>query len=205
MLRGAAVKRAHVGALLRRDIFPDTAYARVPMTKRRIIHSASPESSCAPLGINAANDTSGPWVSANDPVACPFVMTEPAVVTHLGVMNGSVAGDSVDIGVYDANWVRMVSTGSQTPATASGFDFYDVTDTPLPSGQYFCVISRNNVNVNRQMYFGNTASALLCSLFGMQDSATDAFPLPNPLTNMAAAATATRVPFWAVALRAPFA
>jgi hypothetical protein len=60
------------------------------------------------------------------------------------------------------------------------------------------------VTANRQRAYGISGSAIGVNLAGVQDSATDAFPLPDPLTNMAGAAVAAVLPLMAVAMRAPF-
>jgi hypothetical protein len=200
-----ADRRRHLGEQIAVDLFRPRSHGRQPLQTGRIIHPGSPECPARWLGINSANDSSGAWAAANDPFATPFLVTEAALVTSLGVCNGSAAGDSVDIGVYDRSWNRIVSTGSQTPSTASGFDFFDVTDTALAPGMYYCVVARSAITANRQLFFGHTADARLCRFAGCYDSTTDAFPLPNPLTNMVPAATFTRVPFWAVVFRTPFA
>lgn len=150
---------------------------------------------------NQAN-TSGTWFSVNDPIAIPFYLNEPVTVLQLGWDNGTAPGDNVDVGIYDTSWNRLVSTGSTaTGAATSTPAFADVTDTTLARGWYYIAMSRDSVTANR---LGNIAvnSNPLLKLCGVQDSATNAFPLPDPLTNMAAAATAIHIPGMYIALRA---
>jgi hypothetical protein len=145
------------------------------------------------------------WPSANDPVALAFRLSAGATVDQLGILHGSSAGGNFDLGIYDAAWVRLVSTGSTAAVTNNTWQFVNVTDTPLAALKtYYLVGVRDNVTANRQRAYGVSGTAGGCALVGMQDSATDAFPLPNPLTNMAAAAVAAVVPVMAVAMRAPF-
>ena len=176
-----------------------------PRPNRRIITPASPECSANILTMNAVGPASGAWVSANDPVAIPITLPYGAVVSELGVANGSSAGDSVDIGIYDLSWNRMISSGSQTAAGASQIQWFDVTDTPIAPGRYYVVQVRSTVTANRVWYVNMSASNPVLAFIGAQDSATDALPLPDPLTNMAEAATATRVPIFAIAMRAHYA
>lgn len=172
---------------------------------KRIIHTGSPESTGETLVVNNVGIASGPWLSANKPVATPFIVREADTITHLAVRNGSAAGESVDLGVYDLSWAKIVTTGSQTPVTASGWDVFDVTDTPIAPGRYYQVTVRDNVTANRQAFVSHTASALMCSAFGMQESATNQFPLGTTLTDMAPTTVATRFPMWSVLFRAVFA
>lgn len=145
------------------------------------------------------------WMAANDPVALPFRLSADAVVDQLGICHGSSAGGNFDLGIYDAAWARLVSTGSTLASGNNLWQFVNVTDTALSALKtYYLVGARDNVTANRQRSFGVSGTVGGCTLAGMQDSTTDAFPLPNPLTNMAAATVATVCPLMAVAMRAPF-
>lgn len=171
----------------------------------RILTPGADEFSVAPFVNLAAGSSSGPWLSANDPLAIPFVLRDGVTVTHLGALNGTAAGGGFDIGVYDTAWNRKVSCGTQTGSGNSAWQFIDVTDTPLSPGRYFLVIVRDNVTAGRQFFVSDViASAAHLGLFGCYDSATDAYPLPDPLTNMALTATFTRVPICGIATRAQY-
>jgi hypothetical protein len=162
-----------------------------------------PEFSTGPFATLQQSSGSSLWASANDPVAIPFVLATPEVVTHLSIANGSAAGENFDIGIYDQNWARKISAGSTLSTGASQWQQVDVTDTPLQPGRYYLVTVRDNVTANRGFFISATTAAVL-SLFGVKDSSTDAFPLPDPLTNMVACATATRLPLCSVGLRATY-
>lgn len=148
---------------------------------------------------------SGAWVSANDPLALPFVLRKGGTVTQLGWLNGSAAGGGVDLGIYNTSWVRMISTGAQTGSGNTAWQWIDVTDTPLAAGRYYLAMSRDNITASRQLFVNHTALASLMGLMGCQDSATDAYPLPDPLTNMALCTTFTRVPICGIAFRGIYA
>ena len=179
--------------------------ARPAMSRRLILTPTAPEMSTSGALMSQVSVVSTTWPSANDPVAIPFRLSADAVVDQLGICHGSAAGGNFDLGVYDSAWVRLVSTGSTGAVTNNTWQWVNVTDTPLVALKtYYLVGARDNVTANRQRAFGVSGTAAGCALVGMQDSATDAFPLPNPLTNMAAAAVAAVCPLMAVALRAPF-
>jgi hypothetical protein len=155
--------------------------------------------------MSQASVVSTNWFSANDPCAVPFRLSAGAIVDQLGICHGSSAGNNFDLGVYDSAFARLVSTGSTLAAGNNLWQFVNVTDTALEALKtYYLVGSRDNATANRTRAMGVTGSALGCNLAGVQDSATDAFPLPNPLTNMALAATVANLPLMAMAMRAPF-
>jgi hypothetical protein len=141
--------------------------------------------------------------AANCPVAYPFVVNEPMTVYQLGWQNGTAAGDNHDIGIYDTSWVRLVSAGSTAGTGNSLLQFVDVTDTLLVPGSYYIAYASDTTTANRLSGYANgVAVTQLLALAGVQDSATTAFPLPDPLTNMAIAATiANPIPLY-IATRA---
>lgn len=156
------------------------------------------------LQINAST-ASAAWSAANKPFAIEFAVNYACVVRQLGWINGTAAGGGVDMGIYDLAWNRLVSTGAQTGTGNSVFQWIDVTDTALAPGRYYLAMSRDNTTANRILQWATLASADLMKVLGCFDSATDAYPLPNPLTNMVAAATFTRPPSFWIATRTPFA
>lgn len=185
-------------------IFPPKRVV-LPRTYRRLLFPSSPECSLQPVALTAQGPISGAWSSINDPVAVPFCLPYGGIVADLATENGSAAGGNVDIGIYDTSWNRLISTGSQGSVGNSIWQWFDVTDTALPPGRYYLAMSRDDITANRQRYLNMGASAPVAAFFGVLDSATDAFPLPNPLTNMAAATTFTRAPQFAIGFRAHYA
>lgn len=135
---------------------------------------------------------SGAWPSANKPIAIPFRLSSAMVVRRLGWRNGSSPGSNWDIGIYDAAFNRKVSSGST--AGSGVYQNVDVTDTALPPGKYYLAIALNATTANRAYFINTVSGTALVSFTGVMDSGTNAFPLPDPLTNMVAAATFVRVP-----------
>lgn len=168
----------------RKAIFPENPH--------RVLTTASPEFSIGAASIDPAAASTA-WFSANDPCAYPFRLSEPTTVRKLGWVNGTAAGGGVDIGVYSDSFVRLVSTGAQTGSGNSLWQWFDVTDTTLAAGKYFLAMARDNTTANRCGRWGNALVVGLHALLGTQDSATDAYPLPDPLTNMAAATVVTPI------------
>lgn len=170
----------------------------------RVITALDPEFGGQIIQQISKAQVSGAWASANDPFAYEFAINYGCVVTHLGWVNGSAAGGGVDCGIYDLSWNRLVSTGAQTGSGNSLFQWIDVTDTALAPGRYYLAMSRDNTTANRVNSWSSLASADMLKSVGCWDSTTDAYPLPDPLTNMVAAATFTLIPTMAIATRAIF-
>lgn len=153
------------------------------------------------IGSGSTSSANATWFAANCPVAYPFVVNESVTVAQIGWFNGSAAGGNADIGIYDSSWARIVSSGSTACVTNTVPQFVDITDTTLPRGNYYLVLAMDNVTANRYLGYSSISSAPILNLCGVQDSATTAFPLPDPLTNMAGAATVTDPPLVFISLR----
>jgi len=169
----------------------------------RFISITSPEFGVQGLFGSAAAPASGPWIGANDPVAVPFTLKDAATVYQFAWMNGTSVGDGVDMGIYDLAFNRLASIGGVTAAgTASGWEFNNIADVTLAAGRYYLAMARDVTTANRAAFWPTTALANIMAALGVFDSATDAYPLPNPLTNMALAATQTRYPIMGMMARA---
>ncbi len=200
-------KRDNVGGAISREItFVEPS--QFGNTRGRILHPGSPEFGSSGLSvIGGTGASSGAWFVANKPVAIPFRLSTYATVYQLGWRNGSgTMADSIDVGIYDTSWVRKISTGSTARSGASSVQWVNVADTALAPGDYYLVGANNGTSANNQVFLLSTAStAVLMAALGLFDSATNAVPLPDPLTNMVAAATITRIPSLLIACRVPFA
>lgn len=175
--------------------------AATPPSRNRILTPGAPEFGFAPIMHASGASASGAWFSANDPLAIPFAVRETCVVHQLGWFNGSSAGGSFDVGVYTTSFARLVSTGSTAGSGSASFQWVDVADTTLLPGRYFLVMVINATTANRIQMYTTTSSALLVQMMGCYDSGTDAFPLPDPLTDMAPSTQALRLPMVCLATR----
>lgn len=173
--------------------------------RRRIIIPSSQEFGISGL-VRIGGNGSNTWYGADLPLAIPFRLSEVAIVDQLGWFTGTSTGSTnVDIGIYDAAWNRKTSAGSTAHAGTSQWQFVDVTNVTLqPNVTYYVVLVVDGLTTNRIRFHSIGGSTLGMQLGGVKDSATSAFPLPDPLTNMVDAATAVLVPIVAVAFKAPF-
>lgn len=172
----------------------------------RIVSPISPEVAGAAYNY-AQNSASGAWTpSANKPFAIPFRLSRPAVVYKLGWHNGTgVMTDSVDVGIYDTAWARKVSGGGTARSGSGNPQFVDVTDTTLAAGDYYLAMASNGTTANNVRFMGSALTAQAMALAGIMESGTNAYALPDPLTNMVATTNWTRIPIFYIALGAnPF-
>ena len=171
----------------------------------RILTPASPNFSVSRHLLRTGTSIAGnsyAWEAANCPVALKFWLNRPETVYQLGWENGSgTMTDSCDVGIYDTGWARKISTTSTARSGVSSLQFVDVADTALTAGGYWLVMSNTGTTANQQQGSTFYANATMSALAGVYDSATTAEPLPDPLTNMAAAATFTHIPMLVIALR----
>jgi hypothetical protein len=167
-----------------------------------IINLASDAFGVGPL-LNdlVAQNGSSPWATANAPLAFPFVLPYAATVYQLGWVNGSAAGDNLDIGIYDSSWTRLVSAGSTLCSGNLTLQLVDVADTSLSANTlYYFVMVKDTTTANRIYRTTGTTTGLL-ALAGAMTSATASLPLPNPLVGMVANTDHIIFPSMMMALR----
>jgi hypothetical protein len=200
-------KKLLTGASVSAQTFNPEWPDHVGSGRERIIHMASPEFGVANLVSSTAQGASTLWPSANKPIAVPFRVFTGMTIFQLGWQNGSgTMTDSFDIGVYDPSWNRKVSGGGTARSGVSAVQWVDVTDTFLQAGKYYLVGAGNGITAGQFVDYlsGSGWTAVANAALGFFDSATNAYPLPNPLTNMVACATFTAVPLMFMAGRVPF-
>lgn len=168
----------------------------------RIFTILSPEFSTSSCVVYTGIPSSAPWFSANAAVAYPFRMSYPVVATQLCICHGSAAGGNFDLGLYDASFARLASTGSTGSTGNNSWQFADITDVPLKPGVvYYLAAARDNITANRQRIFTNLGAGSPQTLAGTLSGASQ-FALPDPLVVGAAATSsaqaigmACKVPF----------
>lgn len=114
------------------------------------------------------------WPSANLALAVPVAVNFPVLVTKFYVYNGATAADNLDIGIYDAEWHRLVSTGSTAQVGISANQVVDVTDTWLLPGLYYLALAMDGTTgtVTRFSPDGRRGRAIGAAQMG------SALPLP---------------------------
>lgn len=131
------------------------------------------------VASNSGTPASAAWPAANLALYLPFVLPEPATVTALWLLNGATASGNIDIGVFDAAFAKLVSSGATAQSGTNAMQFFDVTDTLLPRGIVYLGVSLSSGTGTAFRY--NTGVPGLHSATGMVQQAT-AHPLPSTAT-----------------------
>lgn len=132
--------------------------------------------------------TTGQVLGANVAVFAPVLVNEPVRVTRI-MFNIQVQDGNYDVGIYTRNGARIVNLTS-TACPATGFQFGNITDTPLQRGVYYIGFSTDSASLSIGCP-NAPALAAACSLLGARQMAA-AFPLP--VTATFAAYALTRMP-----------
>ena len=158
------------------------------------IHSFGPSALLDLLLVRKTTfNSSSAWTTANRAIFIPFTVEQTVTAYQIAVENGATLNGNLDVGIYDLNGNRLVSSGTTAQAGVSVMQSIDITDTVLTPGYYFLAMSTDSTTAT---YIGSATvggtGEYLRSL-GIQEQLT-AFVLPNPATFANPAATTTVVP-----------
>jgi hypothetical protein len=146
------------------------------------IHPWSVES----IGAFLANDTilsnltltvGAAWPAANLAIYIPFRILTPATATTMFVTHNG--GNQIDVGIYDAELNRRVSSGSVAPVVVDFLAVVDIADTVLEPGVYYMALALDN-NVRSVRRFQPVVGQIYGGAGCAQQAA--AFPLPAVAT-----------------------
>lgn len=151
------------------------------------------------IGMNTSAPASAAWPTTNKAFFLPFRVATPTIACKMAFGCGVTAGSSVDLGIYDPQGNRIVSTGGQA-RVASSEVITDITDTYLPTGLYYMAAACNGTaNVIAWVPSGSSPVPLQkARIMGVMEMAT-AYVLPDPVTF--AAISAAFVPAVAIYTR----
>lgn len=129
--------------------------------------------------LSVGGTTSGAWPAANRAIYVPFHVLNNYTVVKLGIRNGTTVTGNVDVGIYDANGTRLISSGSTAQAGTSTVQEFDVTDTTLTPGWYYLAAAMDGAGHTFRVAPSVGVGWMRC--LGMYQQAT-AFPLPATAT-----------------------
>jgi hypothetical protein len=142
-------------------------------------------------GLISAAPASTAWPLANLAIYVPIRVAQPCTVYKLAAGAGATAAGNFDIGLYDSEGNRLVSSGA-TAKGSSAEHVIDVTDTRIGPGTYYIAVAADSTD-NYILHTTNVTAAH-GKLMGMFEQTT-AYTLPSSATF----ATFTRTAFPAVA------
>lgn len=118
------------------------------------------------------------WGTANLAIYVPIWIPFRYPVRNLFVYNFATLGGNHDVGIYNKDGVKYLSSGSVAQAGASALQFMAV-NIILEPGQYFLAMSSNSTTATYAAAVNGTAPHL--RYLGLLQQAT-AFPLPANAT-----------------------
>lgn len=146
--------------------------------------------------IAIAAGVSAAWPTANKAFYMPFYMPRSGTVTKLWWVNGATASGNLDIGLYRADYTKIISAGSTAQGTISVVQEVDITDTFLAgSTLYYIGLSCDNGTATVQRL---VPGSVFGELSGVMQQ-TSAFPLPSPA--VPAVLSVSYIPICGVAFR----
>lgn len=164
---------------------------------RVLISTASVRSSMgSELASNAAVAASAAWPAANRALYMPLYIESPGVVAKLWWLNGATASGNVDIGLYNADYTKIVSAGSTAQGTINVLQEVDIADVTLARGTYYIGMASDDATAT---FYRLTPSNLLVAEAAGQLQQSSAFPLPSPAVPVATASV--YVPYCGIAFR----
>lgn len=135
------------------------------------------------MGVNPAY-TSAAWPANNRAIYAPVNLPQRFTVARFMVANGSNATGNVDVGLYDSNFNRLMSTGTIARSGTSVVQYFDVADQPFPPGHYYLALVGSSTTGS---YGSGVASGLQlqCQMSGWLQEALGSTVLPATMTPVA--------------------
>lgn len=143
-----------------------------------------PESGVANTMFNGGNLSlntyaSTAWPTASKAFYIPFFVSKQITFTTLFTVNGATTSGNIDLGVYDANGTKIVSSGSTAQSGASALQKVTVASTSIGPGIFYLAMSVDNVTATVYRTIGG--QVLRTKMTGMAEQAS-AFVLPATAT-----------------------
>lgn len=124
--------------------FPNVVYPPLPVLTPfhpDSLGSFLPNYATGTLG----NATSSTWPTANAAHFYPFFLTQTAIAYQLLFYVGATSSGNIDVGIYDSQFNRIVSSGSTAmSATTNTVQELNIADTTLGAGEYFLAAGCDN-------------------------------------------------------------
>lgn len=130
------------------------------------------------LQAGSGAPTSAAWSAANRALFIPFRLSRPITAVKMFVFNGTTVSGNLDVGIYNKDGVRLVSSGSVAQAGTSQVQVIDIADTFLDIGLFYMAMAMDNSTGHN---FRRSVNNILMRLTGCLQMAS-AFPLPATAT-----------------------
>ena len=150
-------------------------YLFSPVGGQRGISSGSPESLGTILVGQAAASTA--WPANNLALFVPFRVIMPMRIGMMYAINGASVAGNIDLGIYNAQGVKLASNGGLAQAGTSRTQTLNMAAAYRvgPGQYYYMAIALSSTGGFNMRY---TPGSIVCQVYGMAQMA-NAYPLPN--------------------------
>lgn len=122
------------------------------------------------------------WPTSNKAIFVPIVVHNAFVAVKMFVIIGAASGN-IDVGIYDDQKNRIVSSGATAQAGSTAIQEFDITDTTLNPGRYYMAVAADNTTGT---IFRHAFSNVIWAGGSGMLMQTSAYTLPNPANWVAA-------------------
>lgn len=143
------------------------------------------------LSLGSTQTTAAVWPTALRAIYLPIMVPFPLTVYKMAWANGATVAGNVDVGIYDVNGARLVSTGMVAMAGVSVLQVADIADTALLPGNYF--LAMNSDSATATFSRSSSVEGVTGRACGMQQEAIVS-PGTLPATSTPAIFTSPFVP-----------
>lgn len=174
----------------------------VPLEMGPTLTPWSPESLGGELAMHAnssANPATAAYIAASRALFVPFRVNKNTSYDRMYTMNGTTASDSIDVGIYNEELVRLVSKGLTLQAGTSTLQLFSfAAAVTLGSGRYYMALCMNGTTGT--IHRSNNIPAQDLRGFGIfqQDLSGEAVPGTLPATATPAAPGSAWMPNFGV-------
>lgn len=151
--------------------FPDYYEEKIIITPLSVIASLH-EAAAGVFGLSVAA-----WPVANRAFFVPFTLAEALTFKRMFILSDTVAAN-FDVGIYDADGKRLVSTGSLVKGITAQCVVANIADTLLAAGRYYLALALDNNTGTVGCWAPLGGWNTMC---GVREMAA-AFPLPATAT-----------------------
>jgi hypothetical protein len=121
------------------------------------------------------------WPANNRAIYTPFDLPIPFTIARFMIANGTSSGNR-DIGIYDSNFSRLLSTGSTASSGTNAVQYIGVADQVFAAGRYYLgLVCSTTVATVNAVSLSTAALARACGLLEEDLGATTLPAIATPV------------------------
>jgi hypothetical protein len=157
--------------------FPQSFHLLTPST----ISSIGQYAVGAVIG-SLGNPTSNTWPASNRVIYMPFRVAQPITIIQFLTFNGAAVSGNLQVGVYDANGVLIVSSASTAHTGTNALQVVNVTDTRIGPGLFYMALTFDNTTSACMGFAPAALTTQMTRMLGLMEETPGSFGLPATAT-----------------------